>query len=90
MKTIEIKTNLSGEELQVLMWELEAFCEGKRLSKPVLRQADVSGSLLKSLHQDLKGFQEMGFLTPDAKSGLGIAIEQVERYMRGDLEAHQQ
>ena len=42
----------------------------------------VSGSLLKSLHQDLKGFQEMGFLTPDAKSGLGIAIEQVERYMR--------
>ena len=51
---------------------------------------DVSGSLLKSLHQDLKGFQEMEFLTPDAKSGLGIAIEQVERYMRGDLEAHQQ
>ena len=51
---------------------------------------NVSGSLLKSLHQDLKGFQEMGFLTPDAKSGLGIAIEQVERYMRGDLEAHQQ
>jgi|SRR5690606_9953216 len=43
MKTIEIKTNLSGEELQVLMWELEAFCEGKRISKPVLRQADVSG-----------------------------------------------
>lgn len=41
MKTIEIKTNLSGEELQVLMWELEAFCEGKRISKPVLRQADV-------------------------------------------------
>ena len=51
---------------------------------------DVSGSLLKSLHQDLKSFQEMEFLTPDAKSGLGIAIEQVERYMRGDLEAHQQ
>ena len=50
----------------------------------------VADSLLKSLHQDLKGFQEMGFLTPDAKSGLGIAIEQVERYMRGDLEAHQQ
>lgn len=44
MKTIEIKTNLSGEELQVLMWELEAFCEGKRISKPVLRQADVSGN----------------------------------------------
>jgi len=50
---------------------------------------NVSGSLIKSLHQDLKGFQEMGFLTPDAKSGLGIAIEQVERYMRGDLEARQ-
>ena len=45
MNTIEIKTNLSGEELQVLMWELEAFCEGKQLSKPVLRQADVSGEL---------------------------------------------
>ena len=55
-----------------------------------LRKHSVSGSLLKSLHQDLKGFQEMGFLTPDAKSGLGIAIEQVERYMRGDLEARQQ
>ena len=55
-----------------------------------LRQPLVSGSLLKSLHQDLKGFQEMGFLTPDAKSGLGIAIEQVERYMRGDLGARQQ
>ena len=54
-----------------------------------LRQPPVSSSLLKSLHQDLKGFQEMGFLTPDAKSGLGIAIEQVERYMRGDLEARQ-
>lgn len=54
-----------------------------------LRTHDVSGSLLKSLHQDLKGFQEMGFLTPDAKSGLGIAIEQVERYMRGDLKALQ-
>ena len=45
MKTIEIKTDLSGEELQVLIWELEAFCEGKRLPKPVLRQADVSGAL---------------------------------------------
>jgi hypothetical protein len=50
----------------------------------------VSGSLLQSLHQDLKGFQDMGFLSPDAKSGLGIAIEQVERYMRSDLEARQQ
>ena len=38
MNTIEIKTDLSGEKLQVLMWELEAFCEGKQLSKPVLRQ----------------------------------------------------
>jgi len=52
--------------------------------------ADGSGELLKSLHQDLKGFQEMGFLTPDVKAGLGIAMEQVERYMRNDLEAHQQ
>lgn len=44
MNTIEIKTDLSGEELQVLIWELEAFCEGKRLPKPVLRQPhDVSG-----------------------------------------------
>ncbi len=50
----------------------------------------VSGSLLQSLHEDLKGFQDMGFLTPDAKIGLGIAIEQVERYMRGELEARQQ
>lgn len=52
--------------------------------------SDVSGSLLKSLHQDLKGFQEMAFLTPDVKKGLAIAIEQVERYMRNELEARQQ
>ena len=58
--------------------------------KPRLQQTDVSGSLLQSLHQDLKGFQDMGFLTPDAKMGLSIAIEQVERYMRGELEARQQ
>jgi len=50
----------------------------------------VSRSLLKSLHQDLIGFQEMPFLTPDVKTGLGIAIEQVERYMRNDLEAREQ
>jgi len=55
-----------------------------------LNIADVGGSLLQSLHQDLKGFQEMPFLTPDVKTGLGIAIEQVERYMRNDLEARQQ
>jgi len=47
---------------------------------------DFNGSLLKSLHQDLLGFKKMEFLTPDAKIGLGIAIEQVERYMRGELE----
>jgi len=51
--------------------------------------ADVSGSL-HSLLEDLKGFQSMGFLTADVKSGLGIAIEQVERYIRGDLEARKQ
>ena len=45
MNTIEIKTDLSGGELQVLIWEIEAFCEGKRLPKPVLRQTDVSGLL---------------------------------------------
>lgn len=45
MNTIEIKTDLSGEKLQVLMWEIEAFCEGKQLSKPVLRQPLVSGEL---------------------------------------------
>lgn len=57
---------------------------------PQLQQCNVGGALLKSLHEDLKGFHNMGFLTPDAKSGLGIAIEQVERYMRGDLVARQQ
>jgi len=62
----------------------------KPAQKQALRKTDVSGSLLKSLHQDLKGFQEMAFLTPDVKTGLGIAIEQVERYMRNELEARQQ
>ena len=47
--------------------------------------ADVGGSLLQSLHQDLKGFQDMGFLTQEVKVGLGIAIEQVERCMRREL-----
>jgi len=68
----------------------EAMDKYHQAKLKLLGIADVSDSLLKSLHQDLKGFQEMGFLTPDAKSGLGIAIEQVERYMRGDLEARQQ
>ena len=45
---------------------------------------------LQSLHQDLKEFHEMEFLTRDAKIGLEIAIEQVEKYMRGELEARQQ
>ncbi len=62
----------------------------KPTQKQTLRKTDVSGSLLKSLHQDLKGFQETAFLTPDVKTGLGIAIEQVERYMRNELEARQQ
>ena len=52
-------------------------------------QTAVSG-LLQSLHEDLIGFQKMQFLTPDVKTGLGIAIEQVERYMRGDLEERKQ
>ena len=57
-------------------------------SKPSLL-GDVSGSL-HSLLEDLKGFQAMGFqamgfLNADVKIGLGIAIEQVERYIRGDL-----
>jgi hypothetical protein len=62
----------------------------KQASKKALRKTDVGGLLLKSLHQDLKVFQEMAFLTPDVKKGLCIAIEQVERYMRNELEARQQ
>lgn len=62
----------------------------KKSQTPPLRKGDVSGSLLQSLHKDLKGFQNMEFITPDAKMGLGIAIEQVERYMSGELEARQQ
>lgn len=50
MNTIEIKTDLSGEELQVLIWEIEAFCEGRRLPKPVLRQTDVSGECEHPYH----------------------------------------
>lgn len=62
----------------------------KSAPKKTLHKTDVGSSLLQSLHQDLKGFQDMGFLTPDAKMGLGIAIEQVERYMRGELKIRQQ
>lgn len=56
---------------------------------PTLSKTAVSG-LLQSLHEDLKGFKDMQFLTPEVKIGLDIAIEQVERYMRGDLEAREQ
>ena len=72
-----IQICLGGDSIYTEQREAKLVHDIKALS-----MADVSGSLLKSLHQDLKGFQEMGFLTPDAKSGLGIAIEQVERYMR--------
>lgn len=54
MNTIEIKTDLSGEELQVLIWEIEAFCEGRRLPKPVLRQPLVSGELPISCVNDFE------------------------------------
>ena len=83
-----MKKNKKIEEL-LDIWE-EGNMSVKDLSDELYILCDVSGSLLQSLQQDLKGFQDMGFLTPDAKSGLGIAIEQVERYMRGDLEARQQ
>ena len=45
MNTIEIKTDLSGEELQVLIWDLEAFCEKNLLPKPVLQQCSVIRSV---------------------------------------------
>lgn len=62
----------------------------KKIENKALHIGGNSGSLLKSLRQDLIGFQEMPFLTPDVKTGLGIAIEQVERYIRNDLEACEQ
>lgn len=74
----DLKANL-------IIGSVEAYSSASNCGKP-----PVSGSLLESLHKDLVGFQEMRFLTPDAKTGLGIAIEQVERYMRGELEARQQ
>jgi len=45
MNTIEIKTDKSGDELQVLIWEFEAFCEIKGLPQPVLKQCNVSSSV---------------------------------------------
>ena len=66
MNTIEIKTDLSGEKLQVLMWELEAFCEGKQLSKPVLRQHFVSEQLPCShCGRPLKEHSKASKLCPD-------------------------
>ena len=75
-------SNAGADEQQST--EAEVTTSGSHNAKP-----NVSGAL-HSLHEDLKGFQQMGFLTSDAKMGLGIAIEQVERYIRGDLEARQQ
>lgn len=51
------------------------------------RHGNETLSELQSLHQDLKRFQEIWILTPDVKTGLGIAIEQVERYISGELKA---
>lgn len=79
--------NLTSVEQEFNYNQLEVIYEAMN---QVLHIAPVGDSLLQSLHQDLKGFQDMGFLTPDANMGLGIAIEQVERYMRGELEARQQ
>jgi hypothetical protein len=45
---------------------------------------DNSTSLLNSLHKDLTGFRKIELLSPDVKTGLAIAIEQVERYIRDD------
>lgn len=95
MKTIEIKQKLVEEALdQLKAAQQDSYVQSTQNVidelELALRQPHVSGSLLKSLHQDLKGFQEMAFLTPDVKTGLGIAIEQVERYMRNELEARQQ
>lgn len=45
-------------------------------------------SVLKSLHEDLTEFyQEKDFLTPEKRTGIAIAIDQVERYIRGDISA---
>jgi len=49
-------------------------------------KGDVKATL-QSLHEDLEAIKTLGFLYPEAKIGLGTAIEQVERYIRGDLKA---
>jgi len=91
------KTTTMKNTLEAILNECETLEEARAQAKmwlenkkKTLRKPDAVGSLLKSIHQDLVGFQEMGFLTPDTKSGLGIAIEQVERYMRDELQPRQQ
>jgi hypothetical protein len=63
-----------------------------KTSKPKqpLSKTDVNGSLLESIRQDLLGLQQNEPVTPDVKSGLGIAIELIERYMCGDLGVRKQ
>jgi len=41
--------------------------------------------LLKSLSKDLKNFQKSKLITNEIKVGLEISIEQIERYINGDL-----
>jgi len=55
-----------------------------------LKPSILGVSSLQSLLEDLKGFESMRFLNADVKSGLGMAIEQVERYIRRDLKAQKQ
>lgn len=47
--------------------------------------AEEQNQILQSLLSDLEGFEKMRFLSGDAKMGLGIAIEQVKRYMTREL-----
>ena len=43
---------------------------------------DAVLDVLQQLHRDLKGFESMRFFTPDVNTGIEIAIEQVERYIK--------
>ena len=75
---------LNTEMVEVLKKAIKEHNESRKAIEEPSQPPILGVSSLHSLLDDLKGFESMSFLNADVKSGLGLAIEQVERYIRRD------
>jgi len=75
---------LNTEMVEVLKKAIKELNESRKAIEESSQPSILGVSSLHSLLEDLKGFESMSFLKADVKSGLGLAIEQVERYIRRD------